>query len=121
MRLFSSIYMRQNEVSIVLQRIQQSVTPIKMRLGHQGLVEFVPVKVKGLLLKSFEPVFLCYPNIGAFRDTMFLYAYDEKGGHDHAASDADIINMAIEHEKKVAGFLIPRSLRDGDIVLGTMR
>ena len=121
MRLFSSIYMRQNEASIVLQRIHQSVSPIKMRLGHQGLVEFVPVKVKGLLLKCFDPVFLGYPNIAAFRDIMFLYAYDEKGGHDHTASDADIINMAIEHEKKVAGFLIPRSLRDGDILLGMLR
>lgn len=124
MRLFTPMFMKPSDIYLIAKSLRIGLCPIRLPVAYHGLVDFVPVKIENLLLKSFDPIFLGsqvpLKHIKAFRDKEFIHAFNAAGMYDEVASNAGLINMSIQHENHFAGFLIPRSLRNGDIVLGPM-
>ena len=124
MRLFTPMFMKPSDIYLIAKSLRIGLCPIRLPVAYHGMLDFVPVKIENLLLKSFDPIFLGsqapLKHIKAFRDQEFIHAFNAAGMYDEVASNAGLINMSIQHENHFAGFLIPRSLRNGDIVLGPM-
>ena len=124
MRFFAPVYMRSCELYAVRLGLQRNKAPIAASVAFHGLVQFTPVRVSNVLIRTFDAEWLGNPypglDLDQLRDCSFPYAFGEDGAYDKDASQAGTTLFTTEYDGRlVGGIRLPRVLRDGDILLAS--
>lgn len=127
MRFFSPVYLRKCELYAFMVGLNKRVSPIPVSVAQYGIVQFTPVRVNGLGLKTFDAEFLNNPfpilDADALRNSDFHFVYNKEGLLDKEISRQDKItlNTICEDIVSIRNIRIQRSVANGDILLCSRR
>lgn len=125
MRFFVPIYLRACEFHSVKIGLQRRASPLPVSVAFHGLVNFTPVRVSNVLLRTFDTDWLGNPyallDMDALNGCEFPYMFDEGGAYDKLASTEEQVFFTTHYEQFLLTTRVPRSLRDGDILLASRK